>query len=61
MDLETYNKTLNSLKTQLTRVLDQLDTLDPASEHYGSLSDEMIELQNKLIALDSQYNAERKL
>ena len=61
MDLETYNKTLNSLKTQLTGVMDQLDPLDPASEHYESLSDEMIELQNKLIALDSQYNAERKL
>jgi hypothetical protein len=60
MDLEIYNKTLNSLKTQLTRVLDQLDTLDPASERYESLTDEMIELQNKLITLDNQYNAERK-
>lgn len=60
MDLEAYNKTLNCLQSQLTTVMDQLDTLDPESALYDSLTDKMIELQEKLIALDAQYNAERK-
>lgn len=60
MDLENYNKTLNTLKSQFIVVMDQLDTLDPESALYDSLTDKMIELQEKLIALDAQYNAERE-
>ena len=60
MDLETYNKTLYSLQSQLTAVMDQLDVLDLESALYDSLTDKMIELQKKLIALDAQYNAEHK-
>ena len=60
MDLDTYNQTLNNLKTQLTRVMDQLDALDPADDRYESLNDKMISIQSELIALDTKYNAERK-
>ena len=60
MDLDTYNQTLNNLKTQLTRVMDQLDALDPADDRYESLNDKMISIQNELIALDAKYNAERQ-
>lgn len=60
MDLDTYNQTLNNLKTQLTRVMDQLDALDPADDRYESLNDKMISIQSELIALDAKYNAERK-
>ena len=59
MELDTYNETLNNLKTQLTRVMDQLDALDPADDRYESLNDKMISIQNELIALDAKYNAER--
>jgi predicted nucleic acid-binding Zn-ribbon protein len=60
MDLDTYNQTLNNLKTQLTRVMDELDALDPADDRYESLNDKMISIQNELIALDAKYNAERQ-
>ena len=60
MDLDTYNQTLNNPKTQLTRVMDQLDALDPADDRYESLNDKMISIQSELIALDTKYNAERK-
>ena len=60
MDLDTYNQTLNNLKTQLTLVMDQLDALDPADDRYESLNDKMISIQSELIALDAKYNAERK-
>lgn len=60
MDLDTYNQTLNNLKAQLTRVMDQLDALDPADDRYESLNDKMISIQSELIALDAKYNAERK-
>lgn len=60
MELDTYNETLNNLKTQLTRVMDQLDALDPADDRYESLNDKMISIQSELIALDAKYNAERK-
>ena len=60
MDLDTYNQTLNNLNTQLTRVMDELDALDPADDRYESLNDKMISIQSELIALDAKYNAERK-
>ena len=60
MDLDTYNQTLNNPKTQLTRVMDELDALDPTDDRYESLNDKMISIQSELIALDTKYNAERK-
>ncbi|MFZ7311796.1 hypothetical protein [Comamonas jiangduensis] len=60
MELETYKSRLQELSSQLTNVMNQLDDLDPESPLYDSLTDKQIEIQNKLVDLDNQYNAERK-
>ena len=60
MELETYNQTLKALTSKLTQVMDQIDAVDPADDRYESLNDKMIAIQNELIQLDAQYNAERK-
>lgn len=60
MDLDTYNQTFNNLKTQYTRLMDRLDSLDPADDRYESLNEQMIAIQTEMVALDAQYNAERR-
>ena len=51
---------MKALTSKLTQVMDQLDAVDPADDRYESLNDKMIAIQNELIQLDAQYNAERK-
>ena len=60
MTLDEYNLQLQVLKSQLINLANKIDGVKVESDDYDIITNQQIEVQDALIALDNRYNAERE-